>query len=223
MQEYTFLLNPGPGIIDWINATVGVVVMTCAILGVWISWRGVNTWRNELGARTRLEVAQKLLAATHALSDGITAVRRMDKPRLMNNTSYGEIINMESLEHWMSYLEQVVENFSKFHAVVKEAKVVLGNKAVEASADSIALLVEEWEREYRFYIDSAKQGQSADDKTKYIVDIPPGDDEYGQKLKRGVDEVGDSIAPYLMRSLPNKDLYAKALNLLKILMGKVKK
>jgi hypothetical protein len=46
-----------------------------AIIGVWIAWRGLKSWRDQLTGRTEYELARRLLRAVYRVRDGIRSVR----------------------------------------------------------------------------------------------------------------------------------------------------
>jgi hypothetical protein len=88
----------------WISILQGIVTIAALIIGAYVAWVGLNTWREQISAKDESELARRVLLDIYKTRDAINAMRVQEFMKL--NGEQAKIIHEAALPN----LEKALSN-----------------------------------------------------------------------------------------------------------------
>ncbi|WP_442498807.1 hypothetical protein [Methylobacter sp. sgz302048] len=136
---------------DWLPILKDFILTGAAIVGGYVGWNGLNTWRRQLKGNTEYELAKKLLRSIYELREAIASVRhpfmQYSQEPEMPQEKLKELSGKEKQWHAMAQAyqkrwESVPKSKLSLDTALLEAEVVWGQRIVEITSPLNGLIGE---------------------------------------------------------------------------------
>lgn len=188
---------------QWENASMSAesvqnfVLTGVALLGAWIAWSGLTTWKKQLRGTHEFELARRLLLSVYKVRDGARNVRR---PFLASSEADDPSSESWKVSAYQNRWKVVDEGFRELRLASLEAETVWGrdildeeNKALRQHLNQLLLAI----------IDKLHDDDQTDNDELFTRDdfevlyVRGVEDGYSRKLDKIVDSFDEVTRPKL--------------------------
>lgn len=198
---------------EFIKDIISIVV---PILGVWIAYSGLKTWKKQLKGTTEFELARRILKSTYGVREAIRFFRAFYKFIKAYIPLEGEILSPEEQQYrqtktdWLERVERITKELQTFEVNRLEAEVLWGQESSEVLSKLsifcnrlfvyLKIHLDDINPETRSLGYSTEPGVFKKEMDSWLCANPKKDD-----VEIELNSIIKNIEDYLKKHLPKKD------------------
>lgn len=214
-------LAPQAGSFTYVVSILRDAVLTAAaIMGAWVAWRGLHTWREQLTGQTEYDLAKRLLRDLYRYRDAVAAVRNPfmsvgemadDIPLDDDPVPTPEWHHAGTTRAYQRRWEQLAAVRADLYPELLEAEVVWGDE-INALFEPLRALENELYFAIEDQLEVSKPGVHPGE-IEHLTTIEESrrrrrilysrkdrpEDEFGAKFQSALDKFADKLRPHLQR------------------------
>jgi hypothetical protein len=171
----------------WTSLTCEVVSAGAMLATVWIAWRALRTWRDEVLGSSRFELARSILYNAHLLARGIQSYRSVFSQQDRTPEGIHRSINEPAAELDRAFIE------ARF--LFPSEMLEKERKELKACVDDLYIATRRQTRE----MNKPEDTQDREKLQEYdaIIWSPGDDDPFMKRVEKAVESLTETLRPFV--------------------------